>query len=48
MKYRVHRFDLKMTSDQHTLEMFPNSLAMAALPVQAESRKDQWLSGAGR
>ena len=27
MKYRVHRFDLKMTSDQSKLEQFLNSLA---------------------
>jgi len=26
MKYRVHRFDLKMTSDQSRLEQFLNSL----------------------
>ena len=26
MKYRVHRFDLKMTSDQSKLEQFLNSL----------------------
>lgn len=26
MKYRVHRFDLKMTSDQSKLELFLNSL----------------------
>lgn len=26
MKYRVHRFDLRMTSDQHKLEAFLNSL----------------------
>ena len=26
MKYRVHRFDLKMTTDQHELEKFLNSL----------------------
>jgi hypothetical protein len=26
MKYRVHRFDIKMTADQHTLEMFLNNL----------------------
>ena len=25
-KYRVHRFDLKMTSDQRKLEQFLNSL----------------------
>jgi len=25
-KYRVHRFDLKMTSDQSKLELFLNSL----------------------
>ena len=25
-KYRVHRFDLKMTSDQNKLEQFLNSL----------------------
>lgn len=25
-KYRVHRFDLKMTSDQSKLEIFLNSL----------------------
>lgn len=25
-KYRVHRFDLKMTSDQNKLELFLNSL----------------------
>ena len=27
MKYRVHRFDLRMTSDQSKLEQFLNSLA---------------------
>lgn len=26
MKYRVHRFDIKMTSDQSRLEEFLNSL----------------------
>jgi hypothetical protein len=26
MKYRVHRFDLSMTRDQHKLEQFLNSL----------------------
>lgn len=26
MKYKVHRFDLKMTTDQHDLEQFLNSL----------------------
>ena len=26
MKYRVHRLDLKMTKDQHTLERFLNDL----------------------
>ena len=26
MKYRVHRFELKMTSDQSKLEQFLNSL----------------------
>ena len=26
MKYRVHQFDLKMTSDQSKLELFLNSL----------------------
>ena len=26
MKYRVHRFDLKMTQDQSKLEQFLNSL----------------------
>lgn len=26
IKYRVHRFDLKMTSDQSKLEQFLNSL----------------------
>ena len=26
MKYKVHRFDLKMTTDQHALEKFLNSL----------------------
>lgn len=26
MKYRVHRFDLRMTTDQATLEQFLNSL----------------------
>jgi len=25
-KYRIHRFDLRMTSDQHRLEQFLNSL----------------------
>jgi hypothetical protein len=27
MKYKVHRFDLKMTTDQYMLEKFLNSLA---------------------
>jgi hypothetical protein len=27
MKYKVHRFDLKMTTDQYSLEEFLNSLA---------------------
>lgn len=27
MSYRVHRFDLKMTSDQHQLEQFLNGLS---------------------
>lgn len=27
MKYRVHRFDLKMTADQQELERFLNGLA---------------------
>ena len=27
MKYKVHRFDLRMTTDQHSLEHFLNSLA---------------------
>ncbi len=26
MKYKVHRFDLKMTTDQYSLEKFLNSL----------------------
>jgi hypothetical protein len=26
MRYRVHRFELRMTSDQHRLEQFLNSL----------------------
>jgi len=26
MKYRVHRFDLSMTRDQHKLEQFLNNL----------------------
>ena len=26
MKYRVHRFDIRMTSDQNKLEQFLNSL----------------------
>jgi hypothetical protein len=26
MKYRVHRFDIKMTSDQSKLEQFLNNL----------------------
>jgi hypothetical protein len=26
MKYRIHRFDLKMTSDQSKLEQFLNNL----------------------
>ena len=26
MKYRVHRFEIKMTTDQMTLEQFLNSL----------------------
>lgn len=27
MKYKVHRFDLKMTTDQYSLEKFLNNLA---------------------
>ena len=27
MKYKVHRFDLRMTTDQHALEKFLNGLA---------------------
>ena len=27
MKYKVHRYDLKMTTDQHSLEHFLNSLS---------------------
>lgn len=27
MKYRVHRFNISMTADQHALEQFLNSLA---------------------
>ena len=27
MKYKVHRYDLKMTTDQHSLENFLNNLA---------------------
>jgi hypothetical protein len=27
MKYKVHHFDLKMTTDQYALEKFLNSLA---------------------
>jgi len=27
MKYKVHRFDLKMTADQYALEKFLNTLA---------------------
>ena len=26
MSYRVHRFDIRMTRDQHTLEQFLNGL----------------------
>lgn len=26
MKYRVHRFDIRMTADQNKLELFLNSL----------------------
>ena len=26
MKYRVHRFDIRMTKDQHKLEQFLNDL----------------------
>jgi len=26
MKYKVHRYDLRMTTDQHSLEHFLNSL----------------------
>lgn len=35
MKYRVHRFELRMTTDQHALEQFLNGLAgeiIAILP----------------
>jgi hypothetical protein len=32
-KYRVHRFDLKMTSDQSKLEQFLNSLEGEIVPI---------------
>jgi hypothetical protein len=32
MKYKVHRFDLKMTEDQQALEKFLNSLQARWLP----------------
>ena len=33
MKYRVHRFDIKMTSDQSKLEQFLNSLEGQVIAV---------------
>ena len=33
MKYRVHRFELKMTKDQHKLEQFLNSLEGEVIAV---------------
>ena len=33
MKYRVHRFDLKMTADQQELERFLNGLAGEVVAV---------------
>ena len=32
-KYRVHRFDLKMTSDQSKLELFLNSLTGEVIAI---------------
>ncbi len=33
MKYKVHRLDLKMTTDQQALERFLNSLAGAVIAI---------------
>ncbi len=33
MSYRVHRFDLRMTRDQHALEQFLNSLSGEVVAV---------------
>ena len=33
MKYRVHRFDIRMTSDQSKLEQFLNSLEGEVLAI---------------
>lgn len=33
MKYKVHRYDLKMTTDQHELEHFLNSLQGVVIAV---------------
>jgi hypothetical protein len=33
MKYRVHRFDIKMTSDQSKLEQFLNNLAGEVIAI---------------
>ena len=44
MKYRVHRFDIKMTSDQSKLEHFLNSLkgeVVAIIPNVTWSPKTQ-------
>ena len=33
MKYRVHRFDIKMTSDQSKLEQFLNNLESEVVAI---------------
>ena len=33
MKYQVHRFNLKMTTDQHQLEAFLNNLAGEVIAI---------------
>jgi hypothetical protein len=33
MKYGVHRFDIRMTKDQHKLEQFLNSLEGEAVAI---------------
>lgn len=33
MKYKVHRFDLRMTTDQHALEKFLNALGGEVIAI---------------